>query len=57
MKVAIFALGDKKVVLVSYEKYGTLSMYHLITFATCKHLISMFFKLLELPELLLFEPI
>ena len=26
MKVAIFALGDKKVALVSYEKYGTLSM-------------------------------
>ena len=27
MKVAIFARGDKRVALVSYEKYGTLSIY------------------------------
>ena len=27
MKVAKFALGDKKVFLVSYEKCGTLSIY------------------------------
>ena len=25
-KIVIFALGDQKVVLVSYEKYGTLSI-------------------------------
>ena len=27
MKVAIFALGDKEVFLVGYEKCGTLSIY------------------------------
>ena len=27
MEVAIFALGDQKVLLVSYEKYGTLSLH------------------------------
>ena len=30
MQVAIFAFGNLKVVIVKYEKYGTLSIYLLI---------------------------
>ena len=38
IEVAIFALGDFKVVLMNYEKYGTLSKYYFAKNTPCTSL-------------------
>ena len=42
----MFALGDKKLFLVSYEKDGTLSI-KLVAYIMVSHQFNQFFKLLE----------
>ena len=53
MKVAVFALGDEKVVLVSYEKYETLSIYIILQ---QKHDIGLKFYIV-FSVVCLFDPI